>query len=444
MKKKLSMAPLTKKMMPVLLSAVFLLPLAVHAEIKAGSVELSPFVGYNFFDNQHNIKDRPVFGGRIGYNFTENFGIEGTGEFSKTRVDDKNKAWTEQGQFTGADDVKIISYDLDLLYHFMPEEKFNPFIVGGIGASHYNPEINTKNMRFVDYGVGAKYWLAENIALRADLRDKMTFDEHLHNISATAGVVFAFGGESDAEPAPVARSVDSDKDGVIDSLDKCPNTPTGVAVDMDGCPLDADKDGVPDYLDKCAATPTGVAVDKNGCPIDSDKDGVANYLDKCPGTPAGVVVDKNGCPPVKKVVILASEPKVEEKVKVAAAEPEEVVVLAFEDIHFDFNQSTLTPEAKVILKRNVQLLRENPKAHIRIAGYTSASGTDAYNQTLSEKRANSIKEFLVSEGVIKEARLTTIGYGSTHPAVYEAAPKDLYSDAAKANMRVLFEIVVED
>jgi OOP family OmpA-OmpF porin len=415
MKKKFSMAPLTKKMLPVLLSAVFLLPLAAQAEIKAGSVELSPFVGYNIFDNQHNLRDRPVYGGRIGYNFTEHFGLEGSGEFSKTRVDDKAQTQTEQGQFTTPiNGVKITSYNLDLVYHFLPAEKFNPFIVGGVGASHYNPEINTKNMRFVDYGVGAKYWVAEHVALRADLRDKMTFDEHLHNLSATVGLVFAFGGASNAEAAPVDRPVDSDNDGVTDPSDKCPNTPARVAVDQDGCPLDADKDGVPDYLDKC------------------------------PGTPAGVSVDMNGCPPPKKVVILASEPQAEEKVKVAATEPEEVVILAFEDIHFDFDQATLTPEAKVILKRNVQLLKENPKAHIRIAGYTSASGTEEYNQALSEKRANAVNEFLVSEGVIKAGRLSTIGYGETQPAAYEAAPKDLYSDAAKANMRVLFEIVVEE
>jgi OOP family OmpA-OmpF porin len=50
-------------------------------------------------------------------------------------------------------------------------------------------------MRLIDYGIGAKYWVSDNIALRADLRDKMTFDEHLHDLSATAGVVFSFGGQ---------------------------------------------------------------------------------------------------------------------------------------------------------------------------------------------------------------------------------------------------------
>lgn len=380
MKKKFSMIPLTKKMLPVLAAAVLLLPLAAHAEIKAGSVELNPFIGYNFFDSQHNIKDRPVFGGRIGYNFTENFGLEGTGEFSKTRVDDKSKTGTEQGEFSGADDVKIISYDLDVLYHFMPEERFNSFIVAGYGASHYNPEINTKNMRFLDYGVGAKYWLAENVALRADLRDKMTFDEHLHNLSATAGVVFAFGGASKAEAAPIARPVDSDKDGVLDPIDKCPNTPAGVAV------------------------------------------------------------DSNGCPPKKKVVVMAAAEK--EKVVAAAVEPA-VVVLAFEDIYFDFDQSELTPAAKSIMKEDIEILKANPNAEIRIAGYTSASGTKEYNQELSEKRAKAVRAYLVSEGLIAADRLATIGYGEADPAVYEATPKDLNSYAAEANMRVLFEIVVK-
>lgn len=143
----------------------------------------------------------------------------------------------------------------------------------------------------------------------------------------------------------------------------------------------------------------------------------------------------------KKVVILAAEPRVEEKVRVAAAEPK-VIVLAFEDIHFDFDKSTLKPEARTILKRNVQVLKDNPRAHVRIAGYTSASGTDEHNQKLSERRAKAVEDYLINEGLISSDRLTRIGYGESDPASYEAAPKELYSKAAKSNMRVLFEIVV--
>ena len=396
-----------KKMAPVLLVSAFLLPSPARAEIKAGSVELSPFAGYSFFESRQNLENSPVFGGRIGYNLTDHFGVEATGQFTRSSVDDRSQAFTRQGQFTSPiDDVDIGMYHLDLLYHFMPEGKLNPFITAGYGVAHYSPNINTKsNMSVLNAGVGAKYWVAENVALRVDVRDNMIFDEHIHNMEATAGVVFRFGGKSNAVVAQAAPPPDGDGDGVADALDRCPGTPSGVAVGPDGCPPDADLDGVGDYLDKC------------------------------PGTPAGVAVDKNGCPPPAKGA------KVEERVAVVA-EPE-IVVLAFEDIHFDFDQSTLKPEAKIILKRNIQLLKENPKAEIRIAGYTSAAGTEEYNQKLSERRADSVRTYLVEEGVIGSDRLTMIGYGETRPAINEPRPNELQSDAAKANIRVLFEITVK-
>jgi outer membrane protein OmpA-like peptidoglycan-associated protein len=153
--------------------------------------------------------------------------------------------------------------------------------------------------------------------------------------------------------------------------------------------------------------------------------------------------------PKEKVVIVVAEepaPKVEEKVAVLAAEPkieEKVIVLAFEDIHFDFDKSTLTKEAQAILKRDIKVLKNNPRTNVRLAGYTSASGTDEYNQKLSERRAKAVEDYLISEGIITPDRLSTIGYGETNPEMYEASPKELYSKAAKANMRVLFEIIVK-
>ncbi len=120
-----------------------------------------------------------------------------------------------------------------------------------------------------------------------------------------------------------------------------------------------------------------------------------------------------------------------------------VTVLALEDIHFEFGKSELTPEAKEILKRNVQLLAENPKARVRIAGYTSAAGTEDYNQKLSVRRADAVRTYLIKENIISPARLTEIGYGETNPAKYEVNPSNIDSKAAKANMRVLFEISVK-
>ena len=149
--------------------------------------------------------------------------------------------------------------------------------------------------------------------------------------------------------------------------------------------------------------------------------------------------------PEEKVIVPVSEmsePEVVEKVKILAAEPK-IIILAFEDVHFDFDKATLKEEAKVILKRSVQILKDNPKTKVRIAGYTSASGTRDYNQALSERRAKAVEEYLIQEGIVTPDRLSIIGYGETRPAEYEAAPKNLYSKAAKANMRVLFEIIVK-
>ena len=156
------------------------------------------------------------------------------------------------------------------------------------------------------------------------------------------------------------------------------------------------------------------------------------------------------------VAIAAAEPKAEETVAAVVMEPkaeetvvavvmetkaeEKVIILAFEDIHFDFDKSTLKPEAQAILTRSIQMLKDNPNSKVRVAGYASASGTGEYNQKLSERRATAVQEYLINEGVIGRDRLSTIGYGETNPAMYEAAPKEIYSMAAKANMRVLFEI----
>jgi outer membrane protein OmpA-like peptidoglycan-associated protein len=94
---------------------------------------------------------------------------------------------------------------------------------------------------------------------------------------------------------------DSDGDGVFDYLDKCPDTPKEAygKVDSTGCPLDSDGDGVPDYLDDCPDTPAIVLgmVNTKGCPIDSDNDNIPDYRDKCPDTPTGIQVDSVGCPP---------------------------------------------------------------------------------------------------------------------------------------------------
>ncbi len=119
---------------------------------------------------------------------------------------------------------------------------------------------------------------------------------------------------------------------------------------------------------------------------------------------------------VEKVVILASDPKYEGAVSALSSEPEESsVILALEDMHFDFDKASLTDEAKVFLKRSISILKENTRFKIRIAGYTSSSSSKEYNQELSEMRTKAVKEYLVEEKIVAPDRISAIGYGKRNP-----------------------------
>ena len=184
----------------------------------------------------------------------------------------------------------------------------------------------------------------------------------------------------------VEAPLDSDGDGVVDDLDRCPDTPKGVAVDAKGCPLDSDGDGVPDYLDRCPGTPTTVVVDSSGCPIDSDGDGVADYLDKCPDTPQGATVNEVGCWALRATAL------------------------------FDTNSSYIMGSATTLLDEVVTILQENPEMKLEIQGHADNTGTPEYNLWLSERRARRVMDYLVSKGIDPD-RLTAKGYGSTQPVV---------------------------
>jgi len=221
-------------------------------------------------------------------------------------------------QFSGAKlDLSLFThYKLNNGYILSKESKLSPFLSLGLGFASYStnndatpyPTIITKGTDLIlPLGAGLKYQFTNSFALQYQYLYVYTnADNHDQNrgpnVFGTSahphykggydtygqhwlGFVFGLGG-----------SKDTDKDGVPDKIDKCPDTPKGVAVDALGCPLDSDNDGVPDYLDKCPDTPAGAKVDALGCPLDTDLDGVPDYLDKCPNTPEGVKVDASGCP----------------------------------------------------------------------------------------------------------------------------------------------------
>lgn len=204
----------------------------------------------------------------------------------------------------------------------------------------------------------------------------------------------------------ILEPIDKDGDGVPNDKDKCPNTPKGVPVDEIGCPIekDSDGDGVPDSVDTCPDnTPEEISagVDQNGCPRDGDNDGVLDYRDDCPHTkPEDVAnVKPNGCVDVSVVFKLKSE------------------------LYFDFDKATLKGPAKSDLAAYVQELQRSANIQgVEILGYADKIGTDAYNQRLSERRAQTVADYLISQG-IPAGKITIKGLGESQATGRTAAER---------------------
>ncbi len=200
------------------------------------------------------------------------------------------------------------------------------------------------------------------------------------------------------------------------SLLLCPSEEEAVAAPveaepMEAAPLDSDSDGVFDDKDMCPNTPAGVEVDSVGCPLDTDKDGVADYKDMCPGTPLGTVVDEAGCP-------LKGEK-----------------ILSLTGVNFAFDKAVLTPNAETVLEEAVTLLKNSDSViEVRVEGHTDSVGTEAYNQKLSQERAQAVVAYLVTRGV-KERSLNAVGMGETSPEADNST-----AEGRAANRRVDFVV----
>ncbi|RKY99530.1 MAG: hypothetical protein DRQ13_02095 [Ignavibacteriae bacterium] len=207
-------------------------------------------------------------------------------------------------------------------------------------------------------------------------------------------------------------ALDSDKDGVPDYMDLCPGTQRGISVDDYGCPFDMDTDGVPDHLDKCPNTPYDVDVDKNGCPVDSDLDGVPDYLDQCPGTMPGMQVDDKGCELTPEII---PEPIIED------TGPIEEVTLSAET-SFAFNSAELKPAAFPQLDKILEEMKKYPMSRWRIEGHTDNVGSKEGNIQMAQMRAESVLNYFVSRGIPK-GRLTVAGLGSIEPIADNKTPE---------------------
>ncbi|MCD6527929.1 MAG: OmpA family protein [Desulfuromonas sp.] len=338
---------------------------------QTGRFFINPMVGgLNMGSSSFDPELNYAIGG--GFNHTANLSSEFRAAYAQER---------------SGTDSEVVTAFAGILYHLMPEQRLVPYLAAGFGALAID-EDNDHHVQ-LNYGAGLKYFINEDLALNTEVRHMLANSGEPNNLMYGAGLVYYFGGEKPA-PTPVPAPVDSDGDGIYDNQDQCPDTPTGVAVDSNGCPLDTDGDGVYDYLDKCPGTPAGVAVDSKGCalPVDSDGDGVFDDVDRCPNSDPGAHINEYGCQLVLTLLI-----------------------------QFDTNKDVIRPQHVQDMTNAAAFINKYPGETVLVAGHTDSDGSAAYNQQLSQKRAQSVSDYLIKNYGINPAQLTVKGFGESQPVV---------------------------
>ena len=224
-------------------------------------------------------------------------------------------------------------------------------------------------------------------------------------------------------PAPVVE-MDRDGDGILDRDDQCPELHKGPVPDPAhlGCPApDTDRDGIPDPADVCPLEPAGAYPDpaRRGCPLpDRDQDSIPDKFDACPDQPGAPHPNpkKNGCPGLLTVT------------------GGKIVIL--KPVFFATDKDIILPQSFPVLQAVADALKAAQQIRqVRIEGHTDSQGVRIYNVDLSQRRAGSVRRWLIEHG-IEESRIVAEGFGPDRPVDTNAT----VAGRAK-NRRVEFHIV---
>ena len=411
----------------LLLSAQALCASGSVATLKYGLTSLNNDDGFDF--SKHSFRVDAMYD--AGYVIHPRVGL------GYVSVDESDAA----GGVTGA-----VQFDLEGVYEVESRYILTPYVFAGLGYEYVIDERpNFDSQFYLDAGLGLRYPLQNGINLVSELKGLQMLKSNSKQDAEFAlyvGVGIPFGLRK--------KPQDSDGDGVYNYADMCANTPAGTPVNLSGCPVertvveqDSDHDSIPDGMDDCAATPANTGVNERGCPVqrvitttvepqvlgevvvvstspvvgevvetseviimtDSDGDGVDDDQDQCADTPAGFSVNSIGCA-VKKTL----------------------------DVQFDSGSFHVTPASKPRIKKFAQFLKRYPNAHVRIVGYTDASGNRIQNKILSTQRAQSVKNLLITYG-IPGSKITVIGKGDLSPIATNDTP-----EGREKNRRIEAEI----
>lgn len=244
------------------------------------------------------------------------------------------------------------------------ESSVTPFVKAGLGYEWYtNTHPSDYDGLLLDAGLGMKAEITKQIALKLEALYMYKMNNNgvdgsngeVHNVAALAGLTFSF----DAKEAPVVAAVAAPVVAAVAAPEPKPE-PKPVVVP--------------------APQPA-----KAAAPVDSDKDGVFDPQDKCPDTPAGFKVDADGCP-----------------------------VKATLHLNFATNSNKVDAAGTAKVAAFASFLKDSSAYKASIVGHTDSTASDVYNQKLSEKRAEMVKEMLIKDGV-DASRLSASGKGESQP-----------------------------
>ncbi|UFS71189.1 OmpA family protein [Geomonas sp. RF6] len=473
------------------LAAILMLAQPVLAGERAGAVSVSPFVGGYTFDGEQHLETAPVYGLRLGYDFTKYFGVEAVGNYLAT-----------QKSSGGDRSVNAVSYRLDFLYNLMPDGPLVPYLAAGGGGTTigHGGDFDTRNGNDLLYqnqtsrntaptanvGGGLKYFLSDSVALRADARQLFVFGKKtLYNWEYTAGLSFLFGGMTPAPvakaapapaPAPEAKPIapappapptstlaatpTSIKKGESATLawssqnaTDCTLEPaigkvqpqgsmavtpvdstsytlscsgpggtttcaTQVAVALPIAPPQASLTAIPATIapgekaklqwssqeaNNCDMQPGIGAVQPQGS-IEVTPQSDTAYTLNCAG-------DGGTAKASTKVVVAAPAPA-------PAPTPEQLCVTL--NINFATGKAEIPAKYREDLAKIAKFMKEYPQVKGVIEGHTDNVGSKALNEKLSQRRAQSVKNYLVKEFGVEPSRLGVKGYGFAKPVADNA------------------------
>ena len=395
-----------KRLVVILAASLITMAATVSAAVREGEFSLTPVIGGYTFEGKQHVETNPVYGIRAGYTLTKNLGVEGLFDYVASR------------STQGAGDVNLYRYGGEVLYHFIPDNRLVPYVAAGFaGLSREIAGSMQKSVGAFDYGLGVKYALFDNFALRGDVRHLIYSygGSTYNNVEYTIGLHFPFGGMK-----PVAKAVEPSP------VQESPKAaaPPPVAVEPPPKPAST-LSAMPSSITSGHAARliwtsqnTGECVIQPGIgpvPLQGERDVTPSadttYTLTCTGaggaTTSTAAITVAAPPP--------PAPVVEQTAQKAAAAQRFCNKPAILEIAFDTNKTDIKPKYYGELKTLGDFLVEFPNARGEIAGHTDNVGGKAFNLKLSQRRAESVKNYLVETFGIAAERIGTKGYGFSKP-----------------------------